>query len=144
MLASILIIVFSSALLLYWFRYTCILLVRNGVEEMRSFSSAAQDSFSFGEVQSRLRSEAQLDPLHQSLQRDYQVLTYLVRHASGLKLESFEDRLLVWDYKLMQAWYSATKTAAPQQAREALGEMASVLGILAGRIGQRAGLQSQA
>jgi hypothetical protein len=144
MLASILIIVFSSALLLYWFRYTCILLVRNGVEEMRSLSSAAQGSFSFGEIQNRLRSDEQLDPLHSALQRDYQVLTYLVRHASGLKLENFEDRLLVWDYKLMQVWYSITKTAAPQQAREALGEMASVLGILAGRIGQRAGLQSQA
>jgi len=144
MLASILIIVFSSAFLLYWFRYTCILLVRNGVEEVRSFSPAAQGSFNFGDIQNRLRSEEQLDPLHSALRRDYQVLTYLVRHASGLQIENFEERLLVWDYKLMQAWYSVTKTAAPQQARAALGEMASVLSILAGRIGQRAGLQSQA
>jgi hypothetical protein len=143
MLASILTIVFSSAFLLYWFRYTCILLVRNGVEEARSLSSAAQGSFSFGEIQNRLRSEEQLDPLHSALQKDYQVLTYLVRHASGLQIESFEERLLVWDYKLMQAWYWVTKTAAPQQARTALAEMASVLSILAGRIGERAGLQSE-
>ena len=52
-----------------------------------------------------------------TLRRDYQVLTYLVQHASGLQIENFEERLLVWDYKLMQAWYSVTKTAAPEQAR---------------------------
>jgi hypothetical protein len=144
MFASILIIVFSSALLLYWFRYTCILLVRTGAEEMRSFSPQAQGSFSFAEIQNRLQSGDELDPLHTSLQRDFQVLTYLVQHASGLQIEGFEERLLVWDYKFMQGWYSVTKTAAPEQAREALREMASVVGILAGRMGQRAGLHSQA
>src|SRR5829696_1664665 len=143
MIASIVVILFSAALLLYWFRYTCILLIRNGVEDFRAASAAVQNNFSFGDVQSRLVSTAELDPLHTSLQRDYQVLTYLVRHASGLELASFEERLLVWDYKLMQAWYTVTRTAAPQQAREALGEMASVLSILAGRIGQRAGVQTQ-
>src|SRR4051812_43367465 len=144
MLASFLIIVCSSALLLYWFRYTCILLVRNSAEDVRSLSSTRLSSFSFADVQNRLGSAVELDPLHRSLQRHYRVLTYLVQHASGLGIESFEERLLVWDYKLMQVWYSVTKTAAPEQAREALKEMASVLSILAGRVGQRAGLQSQA
>jgi hypothetical protein len=144
MVASILIIIFSGAFLVYWFRYTCILLVRNGLEEVQSFSPAAQGSFNFTEIQNRLRSEEELDPLHSALSRDYQVLTYLVRHASGLQIESFDERLLVWNYKMMQAWYSVTKTAAPEQARAALAEMASVLSILAGRIGQRAGLESEA
>lgn len=144
MIASILIIVFSTALLIYWFRYTCILLVRNGTEEVRAFSPAAQGCFGFSEVQAQLAAEGPLDPLHKALQRDYDVLTYLVRHASGIEFETFEERLLVWDYKTMQAWYSVTKTAAPEQAREALREMASVLSILAGHIGQRAGLQLQA
>src|SRR5436190_10336669 len=143
MLASILIILFSTALLLYWFRYTCILLVRNA-EESAVLQPVVQTQFQFGEIQNRLRSDEELDPLHSALQRDYQVLTYLVRHASGLGLDGFEERLLVWDYQLMQAWFSVTKTAAPDKAREALAEMASVLGILAGRIGQRAGVQSQA
>jgi len=144
MLSSIFIIVICAALLVYWFRYTCILLVRNGAEEAQSFSPAAQASFSFHDVQNRLGSEAQLDPLHHALQRDYEVLTYLVRHASGLAFESFEERLLVWDYQLMQGWYSVTKTAAPEQARSALREMASVLMILAGRIGNRAGVHGEA
>ena len=144
MLASVLIILFSTALLFYWFRYTCILLVRNAVED-NVVQSLAQPQFHFGDIQARLQSEEEgLDPLHSALQQDYKVLTYLVRHASGLGLDGFEERMLVWDYQLMQAWYSVTKTAAPEKAREALSEMASVLGILAGRIGQRAGVQSQA
>ena len=79
-----------------------------------------------------------------SLERDYDILTYLIEHAAGLELESIEDRLLVWDYKVMQGWYRLTRTAAPQQAREALAEMASVLGILAAKIGEHAGVQTQA
>jgi hypothetical protein len=144
MVASIVVIVVSVGLLLYWFRYTCILLIRNGADEVRVSSAAVQNSFSFGEVQDRLLSEAELDPLHRSLQRDYQVLTYLVRHASGVELANWEERLLVWDYKLMRFWYAITRTAAPEQARAALTEMASILGILAGRIGQRAGVHSEA
>ena len=144
MIASIVVIVFSCALVLYWFRYTCILLVRNGAEEVRAASAAVQNSFSFSEVQKGLLANSELDPLHHSLQRDYRVLSYLVSHASGLELASWEERLLVWDYKLLGCWYAVTRTAAPEQARGALTEMAAVLGILAGRIGQRAGVQSQA
>jgi hypothetical protein len=144
MLASILIIVFSLALLVYWFRYSCILLLRD-YQELADSSRAIVDSrFRVGEVQERLRTASLLDPLHASLQRDYQVLTYLLEHAAGLELEAFEDRLLVIDYKVMQWWYHMTKTAAPSQARQALKEMASVLGILVGKIDQRAALHTEA
>lgn len=141
MFASILIIAFSLALLVYWFRYSCILLLRNQAE--LASSRAAADHFHIGEVQERLRSGQQLDPLHSSLQRDYQILTYLLQHAAGLELSSFEDRLLVVDYKVMHWWYQLTRIAAPERARQALAEMASVLDILAGKIGERAGLHSE-
>lgn len=143
MFASVLIIVLCSGLLAYWFRYSCILLLRSEVGQIPSLGLAVQGTFSFAEIQEKLGSAAQLDPLHSALQRDYQVLTYLVRHASRIRLESFEEKLLVWDYRVMQFWYKLTKTAAPDQARQALREMASVLNILAARIGQRAGLGSE-
>jgi hypothetical protein len=144
MFASIVVIFVSAALLLYWFRYTCVLLVRNGAEEVREASAAVERNFSYGEVRDRLGPDVALDPLHKSLQRDYEVLTYLVRHASGLGFASFEERLLVWDYRLMQAWYWIARLVAPEQARAAVAEMAAVLGILAGRVGQRAGVHGQA
>lgn len=142
MFASILIIAFSLALLVYWFRYSCILLVRSQAEVATS-RAAAEDRFHIAEVQERLRSGQQLDPLHTSLQRDYQVLAYLLQHAAGLELSSFEDRLLVIDYKVMHWWYQLTRIAAPQQARQALSEMASVLDILAAKIGERAGAPNE-
>jgi hypothetical protein len=144
MFASALIIVLCSALLAYWFRYSCIILLRNSAEEAGAVNPAMPGTFQSAAVQNDLANDAPLDPLHKLLKRDYQVLTYMVRHSSRVKLESFEEQLLVWDYKVMQFWYGMTKTAAPEQAREALREMATVLTILYGRIGQRAGVAAEA
>ena len=137
MLASILIILVSLVLLVYWFRYSCILLLR-GYKEQAVVTPQTDSRFSFGAVRERLQTEPQLDPLHVALQRDYQLITYLLEHAAGLELAGFEDRLLLWDYKLMQAWYRLTRVAFPDQARQALSEMATVLTILGGKIGERA------
>jgi hypothetical protein len=134
MIASVLIITFSLVLFVYWFRYSCVLLLRRGAERR-----VEAGQFNFGAVQQGLKAGMDLDPLHQSLDRDYRVLTYLLEHAAGLELEKLEYRLLVLDYKVMQGWYRLTKSTAPQQARRALGEMADVLSALVGRIGAQSG-----
>jgi hypothetical protein len=144
MIASILIIGFSVLLLGYWFRYSCILLLRSHAERTASASAVPDTRFCFAEVQARLRTTEVLDPLHLSLQRDYKILIYLLQHGAGLSLESFEDRLLVLDYKVMQWWYRLTKVAAPQQARRALYEMASILNVLAQKMSEQAGVQAEA
>ena len=141
MLTSILIIAVSLVLLVYWFRYTCVLLVRNAASPC---PSEASSRFSYDSVQSRLETGEALDPLEASLRKDFDLLVYLLEHAAGLELDSIEDRLLVWDYKVMRAFYRVAKIAAPVQARAALKEMAVVIGILAGKLGERAGVQSRA
>jgi hypothetical protein len=141
MLASVLIIAFSLVLFIYWFRYSCILLLRNRADQP---ALDAADRFSFAHVQQSLKTAVELDPLHLSLERDYKVLTYLLEHAAGLELEQLEYRLLVLDYKVMRGWYRLTKSAAPRQARRALAEMADILGVLVGRIGQQAGIRNEA
>jgi len=139
MVLTILIFGTSALLLIYWFRHSCSLLLRSqagGPER-----TPVADSFQFREVQRRIQNESQLDTLHRCLDRDYQVLTYLFQNAYTLGRTRFEDRLLVWDYQAMQWCYRLTKTAAPRQARRALREMASVLGVLAARMDRRAGFQ---
>jgi len=143
MFASAFIITISLALLIYWFRYSCMLLLRNHAERNAVLWAEGQ-RFNFGEVQQQLDTALALDKLHSSLDRDYRIISYLLQHAAKLELESFEERLLVFDYRMMQMWYRATRTAAPEQAREALREMASILGVLAANIGERAGLQTEA
>ena len=144
MIASILIIGFSVLLLVYWFRYSCILLLRSHAERAASAFAVPDTRFCFAEVQARLRTAEVLDPLHLSLQRDYEILIYLLQHAAGLSMESFEDRLLVLDYKVMQWCYRLTRIAAPQQARRALNEMASVLIVLAQNMGEQAHIPTEA
>jgi hypothetical protein len=150
MIASILIVGFSLALFAYWFRYCCIMLLRNSQEQSGALAAPIDSRFGVGDVLDRLRTETlrntqeELDPLQRALDRDYQVFTYMVQHAAGLELGSLEDRLLILDYKLMQLWYLVTKTAAPQQARQALTHMASILGVLVRKMGEQAGLGVEA
>jgi hypothetical protein len=144
MISSFLIIGFSLILLVYWFRYSCILVLRAYTERAVSASAASDIRFCFADVQARLKTAPALDPLHLALQRDREILIYLLQHAAGLSLDSFEDRLLELDYKVMQVWYSLTRIAAPQQARRALYEMASILNVLAQKMGEQAGVQTEA
>ena len=133
MFVGTLIVVISTLLLAYWFRYSCLLVMRNCAEETTS-----EESVRAGELQAKLREASDLDPVQIALDRDYAVLVYLVQHAAGLELQSIEDRLLMLDYKVMRLWYRVARLAAPDQAREALSEMVSVVGILSSRLAQRA------
>jgi len=127
MVASILITVVSLVLLSYWFRYSCLLLLRSHAQQP-----------------SEAPPPGDLDPLRQAVERDYRLLTYLCRHAAGLADQSLEDKLLILDFKLMRIWYNVTRTMAPAQARNALSEMAAVVALLGQRIGEQAGLQAEA
>src|SRR4051794_29743396 len=110
MVASILIIVFSFVLFAYWFRYSCILILSS-----REQGAKIGENFRIAEVRKRLQLEAEMDPLHAALERDYQLLAYLKDHAASLDLERFEYRLLVVDYKVMRCWYRFTRSLAPGQ-----------------------------
>ncbi|HXS96832.1 MAG TPA: hypothetical protein VN736_19660 [Candidatus Limnocylindrales bacterium] len=138
MFSSLLIIAISGLLLVYWFRYSCILLLQNFADESEA-AAEGDERFSFAEVQRRLAAGEATENLYASLQRDYTVLTYLVQHAAGLELGGIEDRLLVLDYKVMQGWYRVTKTMFPDQAREALNEMATVVGVLVHKVSAQTG-----
>jgi hypothetical protein len=143
MLAGIFIIAVSLILFVYWFRYSCVMLLRNAAE--RSAGPAVDDErFSVSKVVQSLKTECELDPLERALERDYHVLTYLIQHAADLELGSVENRLLLWDYQLMRAWSHLTRTAAPEQSRKALAEMASVLGVLVRKMGEQTGVQIEA
>src|SRR6185312_16421314 len=142
MLAGILIIAFSLALLVYWFRYSCILILRSRTEDATDPAAVLDSRFNFVEIGERLKAGADLAALEASLERDYRLITYLIEHATSLELASLEDRLLRLDYRVMHLAYRVTRIAAPEQARKALSEMASVLGVLAHSI-EQAGVQAE-
>jgi hypothetical protein len=135
MIASILIIVFSAVLLVYWFRYSCLLLLRNSA--VHPDAVVSDERFSIGKVLDRVRTEAQLEPLERALDRDYHVLSYLLKHAADLELASIENRMLILDYKLMRLCYKLTRVIAPSISRKALTEMAKVLSAVARQAGHQ-------
>src|SRR5579864_1376048 len=140
MLASVLISAVSLVLLGYWFRYSCLLLLRT--QAAQSLQTLG-NRFSFLDVRARLHTEPNLDPLLRTLERDYRVVTYLLQHSSTPGAQSLEDRLLMLDYRVMQVWYCVTRTVAPEQARRALSEMSEVLACLAQKMSAQTRLQTQ-
>ena len=143
MITSVFIIAISVLLFVYWLRYSCVLLLRNAQEQSQS-QKRNDDSFAISSVLRRLKTESDLAPLESDLERDYQVVTYIIEHATDLELASIENKLLILDYKLMRIWSRITRTLAPRQSRKALSEMADVLYVLIGQMGDQNNLHVQA
>jgi hypothetical protein len=87
-----------------------------------------------------LKTGQELGPLHGLLNQDFQILTYLRLHAANLEAGSFEDHLLILDYRLMRWYFRITSWAVPSQARGALSEMATVVAVLAHKMVAQAGV----
>jgi hypothetical protein len=134
MVTSVFIVAISTVLLVYWLRYSCVMLLQDALERS-AMRSAADERFSATAVLTRLETEADLAPLEHALERDYRVVTYIIEHTTDLELASIENKLLVLDYRMMRLWSRLTRSLAPRQSRKALSEMASVLKVLASQMG---------
>src|ERR1039457_1033365 len=143
MITSVFIIGISVALFVYWLRYSCVILL-GSAQERTEMEPIADESFHVSAVLERLKTAADLDPLERALDRDYHVVTYLIEHAAGLELASIENKLLVFDYRLMRLWFHVTRNLAPRQSRHALLEMAAVLSVLFAQVGAHSQLQMEA
>jgi hypothetical protein len=141
MLASGFIIIASSILFLYWFRYTCLLVLAQNDGAQYAFQVASNIQLSFPHVQAALQTPAHssgLDRLRERLDQDYDLLTELLHHPGS---DSIQHRILRLDYQAMRVWYQLTRTSHhPLLAKKALGEMSSILGYFAAEIGASAAL----
>jgi hypothetical protein len=128
-----LIVVFSVILFVYWFRYSCLLILQTRSKEVQ-INTAVATGLSYVDVQQRLgsaESPEALDKLHQQLRGDYRIVSFLLRHSSDIGVDPIERRMLMLDYQLLQVWYRVTCRMAPPQARRALEEMTTILGFFA-------------
>jgi hypothetical protein len=87
----------------------------------------------------------QLDRLRDSLDRDYAVLTYLLKHASAGSGEGgIEKRMLEINYRVVRAWYNVSRQFSPAAASRAIGEMSQVVAHFANAMGERSALGAAA
>jgi hypothetical protein len=142
LIATILLTASSALLFGYWFRYTCLLILSAKTTRDYAGEFAAAVELSFPNVQQKLRSgnATCLEGLQASLNRDYAVVTYLLRNVSGSSAgaSSVEVRMLEINYALMGAWFSLSKRFSSSAARHALEEMALVVSHFANTMGERA------
>lgn len=127
-------------MLLYWFRYTCLLILQTRTAARYAGRMAEANRLNFPAVKEQLESDSGvllLDPLRRSLDSDYRILTYLAAHASQLGVQSIEQKLLMADYQVMRVWYALVKGRSDCQARSALKEMSDILTCYAGAMGER-------
>jgi hypothetical protein len=131
------IITVSSVLLFgYWFRYTCLLILSAKTAQDFAGDVATANRLGFLEVQSQLRAQvADLGPLCETLDRDYAVLSRLLREGGEI---SAENRMLSIHYSLTRAWYRASSHVSAAAARRALEEMSMTLAHFANVTGEQA------
>jgi hypothetical protein len=139
MLASILISGISAVLLLYWFRYACLLLLRTHQEPAVVARVAEANGLNLLAVQGQLRSpeSGNWQAVERALDHDYEILAFLLEHAAELGGSRLERLALGMDFRLLQAWYRLVQSVAPDNARQALTEMAAVLTRMSVMVGEK-------
>jgi hypothetical protein len=138
MLSICLIVLFSVVLFVYWFRYSCLLILQNRTAYNLEYANGS--ALSFPAVQERLRAGETgidlLDQLHRDLSNDYRIICFLLRCSTENGVDPIERRLLMLDYWIMQGWSSVARQAAPTQAHKALEEMANIVSYFACSVGR--------
>jgi len=137
----------SSVLLFgYWFRYTCLLILSAKTTRDYAATVAHANQLGFLTVQTQLRETSpELDRLMAALDRDYEVLSYLLKHASASEGESsLEKQMLAVNYRMMRAWYGVSRKFSPNAAARALQEMSDVVAHFANAMGERAAVGAAA
>lgn len=141
MLSSELLVALGSLLLIYWLRYTCLLLRRNG-QHSYSITVAGWNGMSFPAVQEELRGQEHRDDLvrlYAALQRDRHLLGCLLEHVwrYGVVNRSPEARLLLLEFASRRLWFLLVRRHWPTEARRTLAEMAAILAHLANSMGEQ-------
>ncbi len=149
MIPELLLAVFVAVLFLYWLRYNCLAILRSATAGERVRQVAAANHLAFLDVEERLasdRGQGALDKLNQALRRDYYILTCLLRYSSGLRsgAYSFEQRMLMADFKLMQLRYMLLGRLSAGVAQRSLAEQSSILKHFANAMGERSAAFSRA
>ena len=108
MVTSVVIIILSLAMFVYWFRYSCILILESSWNEEQAQVVAMQNRLSIGSLNESLAQAAtaeELDKVKDLLDRDLKLVVALLSKHPEFQVagHSLECRMLMLDYKLMNA-----------------------------------------
>jgi hypothetical protein len=138
-LITAIVVAVSCLLFAFWFRSACLLILVAKPTRDYARGVAIANQLAFREVQEALcnPNSADLRKLRDALDRDFRVLSYLLKHAGAVHDSVLERRMLWIDYWAMGAWCSAASLISPLKARRALQEMAMVVAHFASTLGEQ-------
>jgi uncharacterized membrane protein YbhN (UPF0104 family) len=146
---SALVILFSAALFVYWFRYSCILILRTRTSSEYGSALAGRSDLTFEDIQKELessRSSEQIELLRAALDRDYAIVAALLANTPGISehFSALEHLMLRADYRVMQAWDTLSRSVIGQPSRGAVTEMSAIVAFFANVAGEAGVLSSEA
>lgn len=133
------IMVASSLLFVYWFRFTCVLILSARTAQDYAAKIATAHHLSFPEVQVRLQqaATADFDGMKDMLDRDYALVLQLMSRMEAGK-SGIEERMLSVHYFLTGVWYRTSVHFSERYGRQALEQMSQVVAHFANTVGEAA------
>ena len=143
MMIHLAIIALSAALFAYWFRCSCLLILRAQTSEDYTSRVIVSAQLTISETLSRLEDglAASLKDVRRALDRDYVQVCRLLDVPSDRDacLSSVECVFLKMDYWLLRAVSRACGETFPSKARAAMREMGAIVQCFANAAGSTAG-----
>ena len=144
-IANSFVIATTVVLFLLWFRYVCSLMLAAQTSLDRSEAVARANSLIFADVMRKLNSDdscpnpEDVDGFAAALERDFEVVTYLLRHLGGSPLidSPTEAWMLRVDYRIQRLWFRALRPISVAAGRSRVNQMAIIICHFADLIGAR-------
>jgi hypothetical protein len=144
MLASIVILSVSVALFVYWFRYSCALILNTKTTLNYSLDVAKSYGLTFLAVQETLSVAPQtaMNAFHKSLSEDYAKLSALLEEPAGESQDSYEMEcsMLMVNFRCLSFLLDTAGHLSSSLSRMAVREMAQIVEHHANIAGERLAL----
>jgi hypothetical protein len=139
-------VLLSLALFAYWFRYSCMLILRTQTAENFGLRFSRANGLSFGLVKVEFEQNlgSDLEKLYRSLDNDYRIVARLLGSvAPATPAESLlEVTLLRVNFRLTQCLFLASHKLGLGYTRKAIVEMTEMIEHFANTLGQQSATES--
>jgi hypothetical protein len=130
----------SVVLLLYWFRYTSLLILSTKTSRDFSFDIANAHELQFHQFRASLAATpaGRFETLLSGIDHDFRLVSALLRNVEANEEGAFlEDVILRVDFIGMKLAYRLSQPFSEAMARRALSEMTDIVAHFANAVGER-------
>ncbi|MDX2267435.1 MAG: hypothetical protein NW208_04970 [Bryobacter sp.] len=134
---SLILAAISVVLFAYWFRYSCILILRTRTAEDYALDVCRANGMTFAQIRIAIDSQGSmdLDKAYTSLTQDFALVSQLLEQKASEET-GFEHKLLGANFQVTKLWFQVSRMVGLGTARTALTEMADTVAYFANSFGE--------